>query len=59
LFVKPSLRADDHSEIRQLGCAMGSLMLAVELAGPFLSPESVKLRWDDSRGLLVGGPRIP
>ena len=43
----------------QLGSAMGSLMLAVELAGPFLSPESVKLRWDDSRGLLVGGPRIP
>jgi hypothetical protein len=56
LFVKPSLRADDHSEIRQLGSALSSLMLAVELAEPFLSPEPVKLLWDDSHGLLVGGP---
>ena len=55
MFVKPSLRADDYSQIRQLGSAMGSLMLAVELAEPFLSPEPVKLRLDDSRGLLVGG----
>ena len=54
MFVKPSLRADDHSEIRQLGSAMGILILAVELAEPFLSPEPVKLRWDDSRGLLIG-----
>ena len=55
MFLKSSLRADDCGEGSEPVGAGSRLMLAVELAEPFFSAESIKPGRDDRRGLhLIG-----